>query len=119
MIEWALCGLSAFFIFTRLGLINKRMEFLLFPSMRMETSSLENTAFLVLTNKSSSLPVYTKFIVIIRENVWLSSKILPVMSIVTLSLIVFLIKRTPFSLEVKHIEVIILGHLMDKSSLNV
>ncbi len=56
---------------------------------------------------------------IIIEHVRLSSKVLPIVGIVTLSLIMFLIERTPLSFEVKHVEVIVFLQEMDYPGLNV
>ncbi len=95
------------------------MIFLLFPTMRSKASSLENTSFFIFTNKGTSLPILTEFLLIIVENLRFSSKILKVMSIVTLSFVVFLVKWTPFSLEIKHVEVLVLGHIMNDSSLDI
>jgi hypothetical protein len=47
------------------------------------------------------------------------SEVLPVVSIVTLSFIVLLVERTPFSLKVEHIEISVLLHKMDYPCLNV
>lgn len=50
----------------------------------------------------------------------LSAKVLPVVRIHTLSLVVVLVlERTPFSLEVEHIELGVSHELMDQSNLDV
>ena len=63
--------------------------------------------FFVACYKSSWLPVFTKAYIITKQ-VWTSSKILKIVGIHTLSFIMFVIKRTPLSFEVKHIKVEIL-----------
>ena len=48
-----------------------------------------------------------------------SSEVLPVMSVVTLSLVMFLVEWAPLSLEVEHVEIGILLHKVDYSCLNI
>ena len=50
---------------------------------------------------------------LILVHVWLSSEVLPVVSIDTLSLVVLLIERAPLGLEEEHIKVTVLFHLVD------
>ena len=53
----------------------------------------------------------------IVKDIWLSAEILPVMSIFTflsMMILAIVIERAPNSLEVKHIEVIVLLHFMKK-----
>ena len=69
---------------------------------------------MVLGNKSPRLPVRAYILAVIRENIRLSSEILPVVSIDTLSLIVLFVEWTPLCFEVKHVKVGILFHLMNK-----
>lgn len=70
---------------------------------------------MVLRDESSWLPVRANILAVIREDIGLSSEILPVVSINTLSLIVLLVERTPFRLEVEHVKVSILFHLVNQS----
>lgn len=92
---------------------------MLFPTMAFKASSLKHTTFFIFADKGSSLPISAQLSGVIIKDVWFSSKVLPVMSIVTLSFVVFLIKRTPFSFKVKHIEVSIFLHEMNYPSFNV
>ena len=50
---------------------------------------------------------------------WLPSEVLPVMSVVTNGLVMFLVERAPFSLEIEHVVVTIFLHEMDESSLDI
>jgi hypothetical protein len=56
---------------------------------------------------------------IVVEQMRFSSKVLPVVRVVTLGLIMLFVERAPFSLEVVHIKVSILLHEVNDSSLDV
>ena len=75
--------------------------------------------FNVLCDESSWLPVVAYFVALVLEDIWFPSKVLPIVCINTLSLIMFLIKRTPLSLEVKHIEIAIFLHLVNQPGFKV
>jgi hypothetical protein len=61
------------------------------------------TTFLIASYKSSTLPALTK-LNFINKKIWTSPKILIIMGIKALSLIMLMIKRTPFSLKVVNIK---------------
>ncbi len=115
MIEWALLVSNALLIFTRFGLIVEGVEFLFFPPMRVQTSCLENTPFLVLTYESTCLPILTKSGWVVRKEVWFTTEVLPIVSIVALGLVVLFVERTPFGFEVEHVKVWIFCHEVDYS----
>ena len=119
VIKRALQRRSAFFVLTWLSFIDHWVELLFFPSMGEQASSLEYAPLGIFTDESASFPIDTKLIVIVVKEIRLPSKILPIVSIVTLSLIVLLIERAPLSLEVKHIVIAIFSHLVDQSSFYV
>lgn len=87
--------------------------------MRSETSGLQDAPFFVLTNEGTRLPILTKFMSIVVKDVRLSSEVLPVVSVVALGLVVLLVERTPFSLEVELVIVSILLHSMNDASLQI
>jgi len=118
VIKWALnTSLTFFYISnflrTTLCLVKKWMIFLFFPTMTMRTRSHLITSLIILSNKSTWLPVSTCLIAIILKYIRFSSKILIIMSIHTLRFIMLIIKWTPFSLEVKHVEISISIHVVD------
>jgi hypothetical protein len=61
------------------------------------------------------LPVCTQIKGVVIKDVRLSSKILPVMSIVALSFVMFLVEWAPLSLEIEHVEVCVFKHEVDYS----
>ena len=87
--------------------------------MALQACGLQDTSFIILADEGSSLPVLAQVHRIVIKYVWLPSEVLPVMSVVTLSFVVFLVERTPFSLEVKHVEVSILLQEVDYSCFDV
>lgn len=87
--------------------------------MTIQASSLIEAALLILTYKSTSLPILTENPRVIVEYIRLSSEILPVMCIIALSLVVFLVEWTPFCLEIEHVKVCILSHKVNNSCLDV
>lgn len=119
VIERTLIDLPAFYLRARPSLIVKRMVFLLFPAMRSQAGGLQYAAFFVLADESSCLPVLAELMSIVVEYVRLSSKILPVVSIVALSLIMLFVEGTPLSLKVELIIVSILLHSMNYSCLQI
>ena len=104
---------------TWLSLILEWMEFLFFPTVRHRTSSLKLAPLFIFSYKGTCLPARTNVPWIIFKYLRLSSEVLPVMSVLTHSLVVLLIIRAPFSLEVIQIEVRIFVHLMNKTSLDL
>jgi len=81
------------------------MIFLLLPAVVFLTAGLHGTALFILSNESFRLPVLTSHEHIIVVQLGLPPEVLPVMSIVALSLVVFLVERAPFRFEIEHIEV--------------
>lgn len=81
------------------------MIFLLLPSMRVLTLVLIRATFSVWCNEAVSLPIWAHF-ARVREHRWLSTIVLPVVSIHTnLAIVIIFTVRTPHSLEVEHVEV--------------
>jgi hypothetical protein len=97
------------------------MELLLFPSVT-ECANLKTfAAFFITCNKSTALPILTKFS-IIPEEIRLSSEILKIVRIYTLSFIMIVIKRAPFCFEEKNVKVKILIHrkqMMEEADLYI
>jgi hypothetical protein len=83
------------------------MKLLFFPTMGLRTGLEALTAFFITCYKSPALPIFTKFYVIF-EKIRFSSEILKIVSVYTLSFIMFMIMRAPLSFEVKDIKIIIL-----------
>ena len=100
---------------TRPSLVDIGVVFLFLPTVVLFAASLHRTALFILSNESFRLPVLAgdKYVIVVELG--LSSKVLPVMSIVALCFIVLFIERAPFSFKVKHVEVCIFLHKMDDS----
>ena len=92
------------------------MILLLFPTVAILAASLVLTALMIFSYEGSWLPIRAYLHTIIIEYVWFTSEILPIMSIHTLCFVMFLVKWTPFSFEIKHPKVIIFLHVMNQSS---
>lgn len=110
---------ATFLISTRSDFVVEGMVLMLFPTMAFQTSSLQHTSLLILADKSTSLPISTKLMSVIAEDMRFSSEVLPVMSIVALGLVMLFVEGTPLSLEIEHVEVSIFLHEMDDPSLDV
>lgn len=67
----------------------------------------------------SSLPLFTHFEGIVLKQIWFPPEVLPVMSINTLSFVVFLVVGTPFSFKIEHVEFLVACHFVNKWSFNV
>lgn len=95
------------------------MVLLFFPTVAVRTASHVFAALVVLRHESILPPVWADTISVISENMRLSSEVLVVVSVRTLRLVVIFVEGTPLSLEVKHVEIMVLLHLMNKSSLEL
>jgi len=110
---------TAFLFRALLQLIVKWVVIVFLPPVTILTRSLKHATFFVLANESACLPICTQHQCIIIEQIGLSPEVLPVVSVVTLGLIVLLVERAPLSLEVEHIEVGIFLHKVNDPCLNV
>lgn len=106
-------------IFADHGLVERRMVLLFLPSMATFAARLLRTPFMILCNESARLPILADLVSTIVENIRFPSKVLPVVSIHALRFVVLLIEGTPLCLEVEHVEVGILGHLVDQPCLQL
>jgi hypothetical protein len=84
--------------------VHQGVEHLFFPAVGFCTVCLQGAAVFILWDEIASLPLFTEYERVVIKKMGFSSEILPVMGIDTLSFIVFMSKRTPFSLEVKRIK---------------
>ena len=107
------------FFLTRLRLVKKRVVLLLLPSMRVGTARLVRAPFDVLGDECPWLPVVAYLMALIFVDVGFPSEILPIVRINTLGFVVLLIEGAPLCLEVEHVEVTVLLHLMDQSSFKI
>jgi len=89
------------------------MIVLFFPAMTVLATSHIFAAISILCDECASSPVLAEMLMIIAKHIWLSSKVLPVMTVHTLRLVVIIIERTELGLIVVHIEVCVLCHLMN------
>lgn len=92
-----------------------RMVLLFLPAVTMHATVFKVTAVAVSSGLLFCTPETTLLLADILVNVWLAAIVLPVMRILTLIAHMtphFVIERTPDCLEVEHVEVIILLHLM-------
>ena len=92
---------------------------MLLPSMRISTARLVGATLDILGNKCPWLPVIAYLVALVFVHVWFPSEVLPVMRIDTLGFVVLLVEGTPLRLEVEHVEVTVLLHLMNQSSFEV
>lgn len=92
---------------------------MLFPSVTVLTTCLIRAALDVLGDECSRLPVGASLLALILEDVRLSSEILPIMSVNTLCLVMFFVEWAPLRLEIEHIEIGVLFHLMDQSRFEI
>jgi len=111
--SWTLFSLLALFHFIIVG-----MEFTFFPAMTILTQIALRTALFIIGQKVLIIPfrtVYVRIVVFERR----TSEVLPIVSIYAFRLIMFsVIERTPLSLIVEDIKVIIHLIVMDQLSLH-
>ena len=100
---------------TRLGLVEQWVVLLLFPAMAVMAAGHALAPLVVLGNEGPWSPVLAVDAAVVREEVGLPSEVLPVVSVDALSLVVLLVVWTPLGLEVEHVEVSVLLHLVDES----
>ena len=91
------------------------MKLLFFPTVRHRTSCLKRASFFILPYEGACLPVRTNVPWVVVEDLRFSSEVLPVVSILTHSLVVLWIVRAPFSFEVVDIEVRVFVHLVNET----
>jgi hypothetical protein len=108
-----------FEVLTRSSSIIERMILLFFPTMTSLTLVIFLTSLLIIHQKLLAFPFLTFFLSIVIST-WLSSKILPIMSIITRALIMFkLIKWTKHCLKHEHIIYFIFLHFVNQSHLHL
>lgn len=94
-------------------LVYQRMIFKFFPPVTLIAFLSERTAILIVQNEVSRFPMRTRDWIIIRY-LRLSSVILPVVGINTECFVVLSkIERTPGSLEMEHVKVVIVLVIMN------
>jgi hypothetical protein len=93
--------------------------FLLLPAVTLGTGGLEWTAFFIAPNEGLWLPAFAGLVDVVVEIGGFSAEVLPVVSVVTLGLVVLFVERTPLCLEEEHIEIEVLLHEVDDSGLDV
>lgn len=121
MIKWTFKAFKALGLFAWLSFIHQWMKLLLLPAMAESAFFQPFASFIITSDKGATLPVFTK-LSIISKQIRLSSKILEVVSIDALSLIMFVIVRTPFCLKVEYIEIEVLilwKKIMNQSHLDI
>jgi hypothetical protein len=115
---WTVRLNTVFTVFALIELVVFRVVLKLFPSMRMITSVLILAPISVIAYILLRTPVTALLFSIIIQ-LWLPSKILPVMCINTLITLVFcFIVRTPNSLKMEHIEVRVVRELVNQLNWN-
>jgi hypothetical protein len=119
VIERALINLSALNFLARLSLIVKWVILLFFPTMRSHAGRLQDTTFFILADEGSRFPVWAEIIRIIIKQLWFSSEILPIMSVITLSFVVFFVEGAPFCFKIELVKIRIFLHEMNDSGLNI
>ena len=107
VIKRTLESLKALAFFACLRLVHQRMELLFFPSVTVVARLEPFAALIVWSNEGPALPVLTYFDFVL-EQVRAASEVLEVVGIDTLSFVVVVVERTPFSFKVEHKKVEVL-----------
>ena len=103
-----------FLIWTRFRFIILRVVFKLFPSVTFAAFKFIGTSILIIQDEIRWAPWITRSWFVLKHT-WLPPVVLPVMRIDTQSFVVLCeIKRTPHSLEVEHVEIIIVFEIMNQ-----
>lgn len=108
VIVWTMIFLTFILQFAWIDFVIQWMILLFFPAMAGTTPIFILATIGIRSDEVVDLPVLTKFL-LIGEYLRFPAKVLPVMSIDTPFFIVVVAPRTPHRLEVKHIEIWILG----------
>ena len=103
----------ALFFITGSGLVEQRMILLLFPAVTLRTGGLEWATFFVAANEGFWFPTFAGLVDVVVKIGGLSAEILPVVSVVTLGLVVLFVEWTPLCLKEEHIEIEVLLHEVD------
>ena len=114
-----LAWILALRVATAESFIVQRVKSLFFPAMVTTAIALHRTSLFVSADKVTGCPVRALLKGVVRKVMRFAPEVLPVMCIHALSFIMVLIKRTPFSLKVVHIELLIFRHSVNKGCFNV
>jgi hypothetical protein len=104
MVKWAFESFKALLFIALGSFVNQRMELLLFPAVTEGTFFKAFATLFITSNEGSTLPVLAK-LRLVTEEVGLSAEILKIVSVHTLSFIMFMVVRAPFCLEKENVEV--------------
>ena len=115
----AISAIAVTHVLAWLSFVEHGMVLLFLPSMAALATRLIGTPFVILGNESARLPVLAYLPGVIVVDVGLPPEVLPIMRIHALSLIVLLVEGAPLSLEVEHVEVCVLDHLVDEARLQL
>ena len=85
---------------------------LFLPPMAMDAIFHVLTSFRVFSDVSGRSPVFS-FGLLVLEQLWFPPEVLPIMSVNSISFMMVLSERTPFCLEVVHIEILIFRSFVD------
>ena len=116
VIKWTLNTSLAFLILASLSLVLQRVIFLFLPPVATLASCHLFTPLVVFGYEGAWSPALANLIAVITEDVWLTSEVLIIVSVHTLSFVVFFVKWAPFCFEVEHVEIWVFLHLMDQSN---
>ena len=92
------------------------MIFLFFPAVTVGAACLVDAALVILCNEIIRKPILADYIAVVGENVWLSSEVLPVVSVCTECFVVLLIEWAPLCFVVEQIKIQVLLHFVNEPS---
>ena len=97
------------------GFVIVRMVFLFFPTMTIFTSVFQLTSIEICFSLFFCVPELALLSAFILKKMWLASEVLPVvriLALIPLMALVLIVERAPNCLEVEHIKVRVLFHLV-------
>lgn len=97
---------EALLLLARHSLVDHWMELLLFPAMAISACAQLGTTLLIASDKGPALPIKTQLHLVVKQ-VRPPPEVLEIMGIEALGLVMLVIKGAPLSLEVEHVEVVV------------
>lgn len=106
-------------VVAKVSFVEQGVEDLFLPAVEFGAKALQLAALLVLADEVAGLPLLAHGVGVIVEQMGLAAKVLPVMRVNALRLVMLLVVGAPLSLEVKHVELLLPGHLVDERRFDV
>lgn len=112
--------LGAFTLLAGQRLIEEWVIDLLFPAVTVGTECFQGAPLVVVSNEGTCLPVLAKVARVVVVELWLATKVLPVVRIDALRLVVLtVLEGTPLRLEVEHVEFLVAWVVMDQAGFDL